>query len=955
MSKRSALVWVLRILLIAITVYLIFLLTRPVVIYFESQPKPVSSVILNSKAYTNKSYAWLQKHFKWTPADEAVTPDLIWLDDPAMLTTDFEALLNHNTVIGEFLGASERATRSQQEQVEMIFDINYTGYVGKACKDLGDPFEISDLVRKQYELLYRQKWNFTGKGILLFSNTSVSVLEKGKDYTGDLMWVSDGLRMPFGDYFEVITTNQPVTSHYEANFTKKGLLQLSALGLNPSFPASVETAHPLYNGLYFTSAFKKNSINVPYFFSGIEGLMANKQLYERGTTEEIYWKWYVKKMQSVETHILTKTPSPKTSVASSEPTFKVEGQQITRRTAAGIYEPFFIKGVNLGAAVPGKTFTEFPKDVSVYSKWLNQMKLLHINTLRVYTLLPPAFYKALYDHNQTAETPIYLLQEIWPEEKPLNEDYLATDYNETYRREIEYVVHAVHGNANVPKRSYRAYGAYAYDVSPYLIGYLVGRELEPDEVIATDTRNPGYHFKGQYLYGLSDSTPTENWLAASCDYALSVETKDYGRQSLVAIVNWPTLDPLDHFSEWNTAGDKSRQFNDKTVVDINRIGIHADKMPGFFGAYHIYPNYPDFMNNDPEYAAYTDDQGRFRYGGYLQAFMAQHKKYPALIAEYGISTSMMTAHVAPDGNNHGGITEIEQGPQLIRMTKAIQHEGYAGALIFEWLDEWVKKTWITEPYMIPYNRHALWHNVMDPEQNYGLMAMIANPAEQKTSVQFQGAPLTQVSVQSDASFITLTLVYNSEEQAQQSTEVLINTHSPQSGTAAWEYKLQLDAAPKLYVNPGYNWTKNRFEAKKIPPDQFEAMTLQTNGEGLLKNGVKIPSIQISLSDLRVGTFDDLHAQVQRIGKTVTVRLPHMLLGISDPSSKQVLSDPEVYSALVIDQVKTVTSPQLQFQISKKGQAPIELFHELKAWDELTYTSRPKASFEMLGNYFKTID
>ena len=44
-------------------------------------------------------------------------------------------------------------------------------------------------------------------------------------------------------------------------------------------------------------------------------------------------------------------------------------------------------------------------------------------------------------------------------------------------------------------------------------------------------------------------------------------------------------------------------------------------------------------------------------------------------------------------------------------------------IIFEWMDEWAKKTWTTEPYMIPYDRHILWHNTIDPEQNYGILAL----------------------------------------------------------------------------------------------------------------------------------------------------------------------------------------------------------------------------------------
>ena len=57
------------------------------------------------------------------------------------------------------------------------------------------------------------------------------------------------------------------------------------------------------------------------------------------------------------------------------------------------------------------------------------MANLNFNTIRIYTLLPPVFYEAFYEFNKNRESPIYLLQEIWPEEHPLNSDYLAKDYN----------------------------------------------------------------------------------------------------------------------------------------------------------------------------------------------------------------------------------------------------------------------------------------------------------------------------------------------------------------------------------------------------------------------------------------------------------------------------------------------------------------------------------------------
>lgn len=956
MSNRKWIIFGLQSLLLSLTVLIVLAFIYPIVNYLSSPESKVHSLVLQSNTNQSASYEWLAKHYKWQDTSKNETPQLLLIDDPAMLDADINRLIDHNYLIGEYLGASETVTPSQKSQTEFLFGISYSGFIGKVCSDLANPAEVSSKVRNLYEKNNQTLWNFSGKGLIIFSNTQVYVLKEGIDYEGDVFWTDHQLKEVFKGYFEIITTTEQVTSEFLVSMTKTGIKKLDHIGLKPYFPASIEKGQSLYQAFYFTTAFKDMSISAPYFLKNVESLMANKILYDRTRNDKIYWKWYaplVKKISSAAQNPYVYNPIASTKPNQS-PLFKVEGQQILKQNATGAYAPFYMKGVNLGAALPGKTFTEFPQETELYMKWLHQMGSLHINTLRIYTLLPPNFYKALYDYNQTAAEPIYLLQEIWPEENPPGHNYLAEAYNNTYHQEIDYVIHAVHGNINVPKRSYRAYGAYAYDVSDYLIGYLVGRELEPDEVLTTDRLNPNYQFKGTYLFGEDQSSPTENWLAAACDYALQTETQGYGAGSLVSIVNWPTLDPLDHSSEWNLKGDKSLQFNDKAVVDINNIGIHKDKAPGLFGSYHIYPNYPDFMNNDFEYNAYSDAQGRFRYGGYLKAFMAQHTKYPAVVAEYGISTSMFTAHVAPDGNNHGGISEQEQGKQIIRMTNAIQKEGYSGGLIFEWIDEWAKKTWTTEPYMIPYNRHSLWHNAIDPEQNYGLIAFKSAKPAVSSVYRSEISPIRQVKVSGDAAFIQLTMTFESEAAAQKSAQLLIDTHNPAGSEPIPEYLLTLDKQSELLVNPGYNWLKNRYLSKKIPLNQYEALMLQTNPEGLLKDGSKIPSIFITMSQLSTGSFDTSQNQIQRNGATVSIRLPYTLLGISDPSSAQVLSDSRTDAALGIDQIKTQSAKEIQFTLKQEGQADIVFGYTMTVWDEVDFFSRPKAGFNDLSLYFKNL-
>lgn len=982
---RKGIIKVLQFSILLITLVFVGIFVGPVVYYYQSQPMDLNIVLLRGNQ-SSESYDWLKAHFKWSevssapselvPSKEELYPDLIWIDDSASLNVDLGTKLHNNVLIGEYLLANAYASPVQKEQVTYLFNIKNSGFLGKSIPDLSDPAQVPEAVKEQYTALYKQEWHFEGRGIVLFSDTQLLVFQSGKDYTGDFYWTGNQLRQSYYGYFEVVTTTGNVTSQFQLEPTSSGRSKLESIGLTSIFPASIESPRSLYASYYFTCPLKETQIHLPYYYYGAEDLLKNKGFYDRYSSEEIYWQWYLPKIESIALAALDqkreilnsqKPLGPKTTVAAIDSRFKIQGHDILKRENDGSYTPFFIKGVNLGTAVPGKSFTEFPQDISTYREWLNQMKTLNINTLRIYTLLPPTFYKAFYDYNtENPEHPIYLLQEIWPEENPKDHNYLLPEYNAAYQKEIEYAVHAVHGNISIPKRSYRAYGAYAYDISAYLIGYLVGRELEPDEVIATNNLNPDYHFKGTYLYGEKAASPTENWLAASCDYALDVETKAYGHRALVSVVNWPTLDPLTHFSETALTpegtldtkappkGAVGLTYNDKVVVDINHIGIHKDEMPGLFGSYHIYPNYPDFMNNDPSYSEYRDELGSFRYGGYLEAFMAQHSKYPALVAEYGISTSMYTAHVAPDGNNHGGLSEVAQGKEIIRMSRAIEKEGYAGGLIFEWIDEWTKKTWTTEPYMIPYNRHMLWHNAMDPEQNYGLIDYEGLPQALATYYDNPNTALSKIQASTNATYLTLVLTYNSEAAAQKNTAVTIDTHTRPDGPSVPEFILRLEDQSQLMVNPGYNWTKGKFETVLAPLTQYEDLQMITNGESLLKNGVRIAPIKISLSQLNTGRFDVDQNQIDRNGNTITLRLPYGLIGISDPSSLQVLSDTQVYpTPPLADVIGTLKSDHISFSTYYEGTFMTTFSHPLTPWDEVDYSSRPKASFDLLKEFFKT--
>ena len=123
---------------------------------------------------------------------------------------------------------------------------------------------------------------------------------------------------------------------------------------------------------------------------------------------------------------------------------------------AGVPRPLFVKGINMGVALPGRFPAEFPADQETYARWLDLVSGMGANTVRLYTLLPPAFYSALAQHNREGRGRLWLVQGVWTE-LPEDHDYDAPPFLDGFREEIRRVVDAVHGNLDLPPRPGRAF------------------------------------------------------------------------------------------------------------------------------------------------------------------------------------------------------------------------------------------------------------------------------------------------------------------------------------------------------------------------------------------------------------------------------------------------------------------------------------------------------------------
>jgi hypothetical protein len=406
--------------------------------------------------------------------------------------------------------------------------------------------------------------------------------------------------------------------------------------------------------------------------------------------------------------------------------FTVAGNYIARYTD-GEYKPMILKGINLGSSPPGY----FPGEIAyaitpeTYERWIERIADAGFNTIRVYTLHPPVFYEKLAEYNQrNPGKPLLLFQGIWLEEIEDGTDPSCYDLirrRTAFSSEIAEVIDCINGNADIAFRYGKSYGIYKTDISQWTAGYIIGREVAPQEIDTTNKFHPGNSSYSGTRFSIAGGTASEAFITEMLDRVVVFEETGYSVSRPVSFSSWPTLDPPDHPTEIYTDEDAAS-------FDITKISRNGG--PGLFASYHAYPYYPNFISQQPSYLGYSDSQGPNSYLGYLNAVKNHYASMPLVIAEFGVPSSWGSAHQSYSSMHHGGYSEIQQGEKNMRMMHNMLDAGCAGGFMFAWMDEWFKRTWIVlyqEAYGIGSGPEAvptrqLWHNETSPEQCFGLLA-----------------------------------------------------------------------------------------------------------------------------------------------------------------------------------------------------------------------------------------
>lgn len=384
----------------------------------------------------------------------------------------------------------------------------------------------------------------------------------------------------------------------------------------------------------------------------------------------------------------------------------------------GLWEDFEIRGVDLGSSVPGHFPTDYAIDKDTYLRWFEQIKDMGANTIRVYMLMGTDFYEAFYQYNKDNPDPLYLVHGVYLD------DYAAYShmdgYDEGYLGSLIESAHAaidaVHGR-HVALGRVEGTGVYARDVSPWVIGYAVGVPWDTRAVAYTDHLSENQaDYQGVYVHTKPQASAFEALLACLGDNVLDYESTRYGQQRLIGFVNSPTTDPF-RYPE-----DVSRAFNKHASVDIENIEATDSVLSGLYALYHVYPFDPDFAAHlEPGEAPFSADSDGNTYRPYLRA-LVEHHTCPVVIGEYGLPSSRGVAFKEEViGRDQGNLSEEDQARLVVETYRDIVDAGCAGSLVYEWQDEWSRRTWNTV-YSTDQLRTPFWSDAQTVDQAYGILA-----------------------------------------------------------------------------------------------------------------------------------------------------------------------------------------------------------------------------------------
>lgn len=409
----------------------------------------------------------------------------------------------------------------------------------------------------------------------------------------------------------------------------------------------------------------------------------------------------------------TNVPFPLHSTEKASTFVKIEGKEFLL-FSEGTWEEFIVSGVTLEDTIPGGLPDKDNVTYKMYMEWFSMIDEMNANIIQADDLMGTEFYRAFYDYNTNSQEPLYLMQAITLEDNVFDNmiDVFSGRLEKLLTQKAYRTIDAIHGSTKVGENPY------IWDVSDWTLAYIIGTDWDQDIVIYTnDVFADRSGYSGKYITTWPTASAFETVLAKVGDHIFSYETAKYGQQRLLGYRNWARTDPLFHDSSWSIG-----LYENLGSVNMELITVHDTVKSGIFVAYHIEPNYPQFLSFDPVYSKYVDEDGNSNpYRGYLKALNEYHR-LPIVVSGFGVPTSRGISNIDEVRSfNQGGISEKEQGKILQVLYEDIMEAGLAGGFIIAWSDGWNQRAWNTND-AVDTNRSTYWSDTQTSTQSYGLLA-----------------------------------------------------------------------------------------------------------------------------------------------------------------------------------------------------------------------------------------
>lgn len=670
------------------------------------------------------------------------------------------------------------------------------------------------------------------------------------------------------------------------------------------------------------------------------------------------------------------------------PVFRTSGKDILHQEEDGTWDVFEIRGVDLSTSIPGGSVLDFEPEVEDYVRWLEQIQEMGANTVRIFTVADDDFYRAFYEFNTTHDEPLYLLHGLQVSDRANygSEDVYDDGFLDLLLKNGQTAVDIIHGRKVITLGDTSGTGYYRWDVSPWVIGYLVGHEWDSGNIafVNESTLYPT-SYTGTYFTTSADASRFEVVMALVMDRITSYETAKYKTQRLIAFVNDPSNDPF-AFTDLYAA-----RFLKYNQVDAEHILPTQAFLSGYFAAYRLNYFSPDYLQYfTPEQSAAlagilagldTSDI----YHGYLD-LLGQYHTVPVVAAGYGFSTAR-----APVFEGEGPLTEREQGERLVQVWQDARQAGWAGVFLSTWQDVWDRRTWNTSYATFEF-KEPIWQDMQTEGQCYGLMEFALGEDTRVCCVDGDSSEWSDADIIWQSGGRSLSIKYDEKylyfyasgfDPEAGPVYIPIDT-TPKSGSTYCEnYDLAFERPSdfviaingtndsSVVVQERYEilWAMHAFELAREDPyyeiraldsPVFRPISVMVQRASPVPAGDWLPAVTYETGALRHGIANPESADFDSLADFcftdhgVEIRIPWQLLNFASPSEMMIHDDYyENYGVeyIHIDEmyVGMAVGDDTEYRI------PMAAF-PLKGWGKtVTYHERLKESYYILQDYWAALD